>query len=201
MLVNMNSYDRNENLIRFIDSLDGKKHIGLIYDDPDFAKLLKFRFIKNGLQNGENCIYVTDEDSGKVVVDMITYGIPIRYFQTNKIIVYHQNGAGKTRQEIQENTDKNMEIVRSSLVPPFRIVGRLVPNIGNVDGITVQMDLEKKTHQHYHDFGGIVMCSYDMSKIEKTKRKKWIEELYRNHHHVIKISTKDGSEVVTASSL
>lgn len=193
----MKNIHKNEDVIRFIDTLDGKKHVVLIYDDPDYAKLLKFRFIKNGLQNGENCIYVTDGDSGKAVIDMITYGIPIKYFQTNRIIVYHQNDTGVTREEIEKYAKKNMETIRNSLVPPFRIVGRIVPNIGRIDGMNVQMDLEKKTHDHYHEFGGIVMCSYDVSKIEKTRRKKWIEELHHNHHHVINISAKDGNAVFT----
>ncbi len=185
--------------MQFIDTLDGKKHIGLIYDDADYAKLLKFRFIKNGLQNGENCVYVSDEDSGRIVIDMINYGIQIKYFQTNKIVVYHQNCDGSTREEIEKNANKNMEIVENSLVPPFRVVGRIVPNIGCINGMSVQLDLEKKTHERCHDFGGIVMCSYDLSKIEKTKRKKWIEELHQNHHHVINISKKDGNAVFTAA--
>lgn len=192
------NYNRNEDVIQFIDTLDGKKHIGLIYDDPDYAKLLKFRFIKNGLQNGDNCVYVSDEDSGKVIIDMLNYGIQTKYFQTNRILVYHQNDIGNTREEIESKANKNLDIVKRSLVPPFRIVGRIIPNIGCINGMSVQIDIEKKTHKHYHDLG-MVMCSYDISSIEKTKRKKWIEELYQNHHHIINISAKDGNAVFTAS--
>lgn len=198
-LIERSNYNRHDDVIQFIDALDGKKHIGLIYDDPDYAKLLKFRFIKNGLQNGENCVYVSDEDSGKVIIDMLNFGIQAKYFQTNKIIVYHQNDIGNTREEIENKANKNLDTVKRSLIPPFRIVGRMIPNIGSVNGMTVQLDLEKKTHKHYHDYGGIVMCSYDVSTIEKTKRKKWIEELYQNHHHVISISVKDGNAVFTAA--
>ena len=197
-MVNAKYSNRNNDVIQFVDSIDGKKHIGLIYDDPDFAKLLKFRFIKNGLQNGENCIYITDEDSGKIVIDMINYGIPVKYFQSSKIIVYHQHDTGTTKEEIEKNAKNHLETIRKSLVPPFRIVGRLVPNIKNVDGILVQMDFEKKTHGRFHDFGGIVMCSYDLSKVEKSKRKKWLTEINEHHHHVINIS-KNGNTVFTPS--
>src|SRR5574338_1433628 len=151
-LVGENS-NKHTDVIQFIDTLDGKKHIGLIYDDPDYAKLLKFRFIKNGLQNGENCVYVSDEDSGKVIIDMLNFGIQAKYFQTNKITVYHQNDIGNTREEIENKANKNLDTVKHSLTTPFRIVGRIVPNIGSVNGMTVQMDLEKKTHKHYHDYG------------------------------------------------
>lgn len=193
------SLRRNEDVIQFIDKLDGKKHIGLIYDDSDFAKLLKFRFIKNGLQNGENCVYLTDEDSGKIIIEMINYGIPVKNFQTNKIVVYHQHDEGDTREEIENNAKKSLESIKKLLVPPFRIVGRIVPNVGNIDGASVQMGVEKKTHENFHEYGGIVMCAYDLFKIEKSKRKKWIAELCANHHYIVNISKKEGNTVVTTA--
>jgi hypothetical protein len=45
--------------IEFIDSLDEKKHIMLYYDDSECARLVEFRFLKNGLARGESCIYAT----------------------------------------------------------------------------------------------------------------------------------------------
>lgn len=196
----MEYVSETSDVVQFIDRLDGKKHIVIIYDDPDFAKLLKFRFIKNGLQNGENCAYVTDEDSGKTVIDMLNYGIPLKFFQTNKIVIYSHHENGKTREEIEKNARKNIEIIKKSLVPPFRIVGRIIPNVMSVEGISVQMDIEKKTHKDYDNFGGIVLCSYDLSKIEKTRRKKWITDLHNSHHHVINILGKEGNVVLTPNN-
>ena len=42
--------------LRFIDSLKSKKHIVLYYENKEFGKKIQYRFIRNGLLKGENCI-------------------------------------------------------------------------------------------------------------------------------------------------
>ncbi|HXX05213.1 MAG TPA: MEDS domain-containing protein [Candidatus Bathyarchaeia archaeon] len=73
--------------IQFVDHMESSKHILLLYDDPEAAKLVMFRFIKNGLVNGEDCLYLTEEDSGSIVIKMMTHGIPLRYFQNKQLQV------------------------------------------------------------------------------------------------------------------
>jgi hypothetical protein len=72
---------------RYIDSLEDKQHIALFYDDPEYARLIEFRFIKNGLLKGEQCVYATEEDSGSIVLKFLNYGIPLSYFLSRKLRV------------------------------------------------------------------------------------------------------------------
>jgi hypothetical protein len=170
---------------RYIDTIEKKQHIALLYDDPEYARLIEFRFIKNGLAIGEQCVYATEEDSGSIVLKFLNYGIPLQYFITRKLRVIQIQETCGDRDEILKKSKKDLENILYGLIPPFRIVSRIVPNVGTLDGISVEIELEKSTHSHFDDFCGSLICPYDISKIEPTKRRQWLEELRVSHHVTI----------------
>ncbi len=191
----MSMYEALSVPFMYVDSIEHKQHILLLYEDPAYARLIEFRFIKNGLVGGETCVYVTREDSGSIVLKLLNYGIPLQYLQSGKLRVIQVHEACGTGDAILEKSKKDLEEILNGLIPPYRLVGRIVPNISTIDGISVQLDLEKKTHSCFEDFRGSVMCIYDISTIEKTRRKRWIENLRQTHHTVI-LATKSGQGVV-----
>jgi hypothetical protein len=170
---------------RYVDSLEKKQHILLLYEDSAYARLIEFRFIKNGLADGETCIYVTHEDSGAVVLKFLNYGIPLHCFQNGKLRVIQMHEICKNGEDILKKSKKEIESILESMIPPYRIVGRIIPNVSTVDGIAVQMELEKQTHRCFEDLRGSIMCTYEVSKIEKTRKKAWLEQLRQTHHAVI----------------
>lgn len=171
---------------RYIDSIEEQKqHIALFYEDAGYARLIEFRFIKNGLLSGQQCVYATDEDSGSIVLKFLSYGIPLSYFLSKQLRVFQIPETLGDHDEIYKKCKKELERIFEGLLPPFRIVSRIVSNVNTLDGISVEMELEKSTHQHFDDFCGSLICPYDVSKIEPTKKKKWIEELRENHHVLI----------------
>ncbi|TLX94180.1 MAG: hypothetical protein E6K91_07200 [Thaumarchaeota archaeon] len=174
--------------ISFVDSLDSKKHLLLLYEDPEFAKLIEFRFIKNGLKNDENCIYASSEDSGLIVIKMLSYGIPLKYFQSNQLRVLQIKNREGSKEAILQSCRNDTKRIMSDLKPPYRIVTRIVPNVDTKEGICVELELERNLHKTFEEFGGSILCPYDISKIEETKREKWIEELRQNHHAEIRVS-------------
>lgn len=180
----MSIYETSPVPFRYVDSIEQKQHILLLYEDIAYAQMIEFRFIKNGLASGENCIYVTHEDSGSIVLKLLNYGISLQCFQNNrlKVIQMHRTCENEI---ISDRCKKDIESILVGLIPPYRIVGRIVSNVSTMDGMTVQIDLESKTHSCFDDSGGSIMCTYDMSTIEKTKRKSWMEELRKTHHAVI----------------
>ena len=185
IILTMSIYETSSIPFRYVDLLEQKQHILLLYEDIEYAKMIEFRFIKNGLANGENCIYVTSEDSGSIVLKFLNYGIPIQYFQNGKLKVIQMHENCGNVQQMLDQSRKDIERVFANLIPPYRVVGRIVPNISTVDGMTAQLDLENKTHSCFDDFRGSIMCTYDMSKIERTKRKTWMDELRQTHHAII----------------
>lgn len=178
--------------IEFVDSIRSNRHILLLYEDPEYAKIVIFRFIKNGLANGEQCIYITDEDSGSIVIKMLTYGISLHHLQSNMVRVLQIGNRYGNRQEIISSCEKDIVVATMNLRKPFRVVSRIVPNVNTEVGISVEMEFEKHAHKEFNEFGGSIMCPYDISKIERSKKKQWLEELYENHHAVIYVP-REGS--------
>lgn len=76
-------------------------------------------------------------------------------------------------------------MILDDLQSPFRIVSRIVSDVSTLTGMSVELEFERKTHSSFDDFGGSVMCPYDLSKIETSRRKEWLTELRENHHEVI----------------
>ncbi len=182
----MNSVDQINPLpIKYVDSLDARKHIALFYDESEYARFIEFRFLKNGLANGEQCVYATEEDSGSIVLKMLRYGIPLEYFERKKLRVYQiHNGCGN-HDEIMRSCKKDIGMILSDLQPPFRIVSRIVADVSTITGMSVELELERETHNLFDNLGGSVMCPYDLSKIEASRHNEWLAELRENHHEVI----------------
>jgi hypothetical protein len=64
--------------------------------------------------------------------------------------------------EIEEST-KGMK-------PPYRLVGRTIMDIETIDGMKFGILLEKTGHQHFDEFNCSLICYYDISKIEPTRK-------------------------------
>ena len=171
--------------LRFIDSLKERQHIALFYEDPEYARLIEFRFLKNGLDSGEKCVYATEEDSCSIVLKMLTYGIPMKYFQDGRLKVYQVQRACGGPNEIIESCKKDIAVILSNLTPPFRIVSRIVHDVSTRNGMSVELELERATHNSFESFGGSLICPYDLSKMESGRKNQWMEELRENHHAVI----------------
>ena len=171
--------------IEFIDSLDEKKHIMLYYDDPEYARLVEFRFLKNGLARGESCIYATDEDSGQIVLSLLRYGIPLESFLSKKIQVFYIPPISGTTEAILSHCKKQANRILSDVKKPFRIVSRIVSDISTEQGMSAELEMEKCIRGCFEDFGGMLTCPYHISSIEKKNRLEWIQSLYAQHHAVI----------------
>jgi DcmR-like sensory protein len=170
---------------KFVDSVDTRKHIALFYQESEYARLIEFRFLKNGLMRGEQCVYATGEDSGAIVLKMLSYGIPFEYLESKKLRVLQLHDGFTSREQILENSKKNMQSVFAGLKSPFRIVSRIISDVNTLVGMSIELELEKKVHQCIGDLGGSVMCPYDLSKIESSRRKEWLKEIRENHHETI----------------
>ena len=178
-------YDLTPVPFKYVDSLESKQHIALFYEESEYARLIEFRFIKHGLENGEHCVYATEEDSGSIVLKMLNYGIPLRYFQSRRLRVYQIHRTCGGRGEIMKKCKIDLDMILSGLISPFRIVSRIVQDVSTTDGMSVELELECVTHNKFEDFGGSLICPYDISGMEPSKRKQWMEELRASHHAVI----------------
>ena len=70
--------------LQFVSSLDAKKHILLLRNDPVFGKIIEFRFLENGLIKGESGLYLTHDEPQQVIDEMIKLDIDMRMYLKNK---------------------------------------------------------------------------------------------------------------------
>jgi hypothetical protein len=189
----MNSEGASYRPIKFLDKMEGNNHIVLLYDNEKYADLVIARYLLNGLQKGESCIFFTSDEPERIEERLFAEGIDVdSYKRTNSLRVFYiersdtnnKLDALRTLKSIREEATKGMK-------PPYRFVGRTITDTGTIDGMNLGMVVEKTGHEHFEEFNNSQLCYYDISGIEQSKRDNWIRGLLKNHHYVIYASEPD----------
>jgi len=188
----MSAEKANYRPIKFLDRMERNNHIVLLYDNEEYADLVISRYLLNGLQKGESCIFFTADKPEIIEERLSAEGIDVdSYKQTNSLRIFRieRSDADKfdalgTLKHIREEATKGMK-------PPYRFVGRTIMDTGTKEGMKLGLVVEKTGHEHFEDFDNSQLCYYNISGIEQSKRNEWISELLKNHHHVIYASEPD----------
>jgi hypothetical protein len=188
----MSAEKANYRPIKFLDRMERNNHIVLLYDNEEYADLVISRYLLNGLQKGESCIFFTADKPEIIEERLSAEGIDVdSYKQTNSLRIFRieRSDADKfdalgTLKHIREEATKGMK-------PPYRFVGRTIMDTGTKEGMKLGLVVEKTGHEHFEEFDNSQLCYYNISGIEQSKRNEWISELLKNHHHVIYASEPD----------
>jgi hypothetical protein len=188
----MSAEKANYRPIKFLDRMERNNHIVLLYDNEEYADLVISRYLLNGLQKGESCIFFTADKPEIIEERLSAEGIDVdSYKQTNSLRIFRieRSDADKfdalgTLKYIREEATKGMK-------PPYRFVGRTIMDTGSKEGMKLGLVVEKTGHEHFEEFDNSQLCYYNISGIEQSKRNEWISELLKNHHHVIYASEPD----------
>lgn len=188
----MSAEKANYRPIKFLDRMERNNHIVLLYDNEEYADLVISRYLLNGLQKGESCIFFTADKPESIEERLSAEGIDVdSYKQTNSLRIFRieRSDADKfdalgTLKHIREEATKGMK-------PPYRFVGRTIMDTGSKEGMKLGLVVEKTGHEHFEEFDNSQLCYYNISGIEQSKRNEWISELLKNHHHVIYASEPD----------
>lgn len=188
----MSAEKANYRPIKFLDRMERNNHIVLLYDNEEYADLVISRYLLNGLQKGESCIFFTADKPEIIEERLSAEGIDVdSYKQTNSLRIFRieRSDADKfdalgTLKHIREEATKGMK-------PPYRFVGRTIMDTGSKEGMKLGLVVEKTGHEHFEEFDNSQLCYYNISGIEQSRRNEWISELLKNHHHVIYASEPD----------
>jgi hypothetical protein len=188
----MNTEKANYRPIKFLDRMEGNNHIVLLYDNQKYADLIIARYLLNGLQKGESCIFFTADKPEAIEERLSAEGIDVdSYKRTNSLRIFHieRYDANKldalgTLKHIREEATRDMK-------PPYRFVGRTIIDTRTIEGMNLGLVVEKTGHEHFKEFDNSQLCYYDISGIEQSRRDEWIRGLLKNHHHVIYASEPD----------
>ena len=188
-----NNYEHIYNYpLTFIDNLESRKHIVLYYENQEFSKEIQFRFIRNGLIKGENCIYVTNNDNTKLIEnDMRNHGINVDKFNKKGLLHIYKipEYLLKYPKDVIEKANEFLDAMLSNITQPFRIVGRLIDEITTEEQIQANMALEQIFHSKFEQLNGIVLCHYDINKNIFDTNGKWMETILENHHQPFLLPT------------
>ena len=171
----------------FIDELNHDRHLVLFYEDVKEGQKMQFRFIRNGLLKGENCIYTTHADNITLIEnEMRIYGIDVNgYYNKGLLHIRKIPNLFSHHKGVLEAAHEFIKKISCGLRPPFRVVGRLVDIVATKEQVKASLTLEKVFHSKFDHFNGIVMCHYNVTKIPSNTQGKWIENILKNHHSAI----------------
>jgi hypothetical protein len=188
----MNTERANYRPIKFLDRMEGNNHIVLLYDNEKYADLVIARYLLNGLQKGESCIFFTSDKPETVEERLSAEGIDVdSYKQTNSFRIFRIERSNANKLDALGTLKRIREEATRGMKPPYRFVGRTIRDTGTIEGMNLGLVVEKTGHEHFEEFDNSQLCYYDISGIEQSKRDEWIKGLLKNHHHVIYASEPD----------
>jgi MEDS: MEthanogen/methylotroph, DcmR Sensory domain len=173
--------------LKFIDKMEGNKHIVLLYYKEKYADLVIARYLLNGLQRGESCVFFTSDKPETIEERLFAKGIDVdSYKRTNSLRVFCiESSDTNNKLDALETLKSISEEATQGMKPPYRFVCRTITDTGTIAGMNLELVVEKTAHEHFGEFNNSQLCYYDISGIEQSKRDKWIRELLKNHHYVI----------------
>jgi hypothetical protein len=180
---------KNYRPMKFVDQMERNKHILLLYDDQKYAYWIIGRYLHNGLAKGESCIFKTADRPEIIEKQLSADGIDVHSFKKKNLLrIYQVERSDDNKHDILHAFKQRVHEIEEStkgMKPPYRFVGKTVSNIETKDGMKFGILLEKTGHQHFDELNCSLLCYYDISKMEPTRKHEWISSLLRNHHYVI----------------
>ena len=173
--------------------MEGKNHIVLLYyNEKKYADLVIARYLLNGLQKGESCIFFTSDKPETIEERLFAKGIDVdSYKGTNSLRIFCIERSGANRLDVLDTLKSIREEATRDMKPPYRFVGRTIRDTGTIEGMNLGLVVEKTGHDHFEEFDNSQLCYYDISEIEQSKRDEWISGLLKTHHYVIYASEPD----------
>lgn len=172
--------------IKFLDRMEANKHTVLLYDDQKYADQIIARYLSNGLEKGESCIFFTADSRQEIEKMLSVQGIDIELYKRKNLLHIYMIKRSDERKRDTLATLRNLrKDAAKGMKPPFRFVGRTITDTETIEGMELGMVVEKVGHEHFVEFDNSQLCYYDVSRIEQSRRDEWISRLLKNHHYVI----------------
>ena len=172
--------------LKDIDNLKEKNHSMVLYDNDEYGKLVKCRYIENGLKKGEHTICITHDDVDKTVDELASSGIDVDYYNRKNLLhVYQIENIMERPDGIIAGYNDLLKKLTADSKPPYRFVGRTIPNVCTTEGIKAEIEIEKLFHSNFEKYDCSFLCPYAVNDIEGSRRPFWLKELMANHHNLI----------------
>ena len=170
----------------FVDTIDIGKHVVCFYEKLEYALMIQFQFIKNGLLRGHHCIYAMQGDT-KFIEDQMAYsGIHVEEFKTKDLLHFYQiPNVMEDPEGALKGANKIMNKMFANSKPPFRIISLFVSEINSDAQMSAALDIEHIFHSSFSNLQCSWLCPYDLRNIEDGRKEVFMDKVMRNHHAVI----------------
>jgi hypothetical protein len=173
----------SEQNLDFIDNLRKNQHIALFSDDEEKSFILQTRFLKNGLEKGEICAYLSYRDPDEIIRILTDNGLKTdHYIKNQKLTILHIKPP--TKEESEEFFEKKIQSLFSDSFKPTTIIGEPLSDLDKEENMKIKIMLEKKLHE-FVDNQFSILCPYNNCEIESGNKTKWLSHLFQNHDGAI----------------
>lgn len=161
----------------------------MLYDNENLADSIIAQYFTDGFKLGGSCIFFTDVDRDRIRWRLIAQGMNVRkYEKENRLRIFKIPSSNESNGSALEALKVMTAETTRGMKPPFRFVGRTITDTESVEGMLQGMKLEKIGNDHFGEFDISLLCYYDIRKLERSMRDKWIIGLLENHNSVIYVS-------------
>ena len=182
-------FDSNYPPIRHIDDLESKvNHSIVLYDKEEYGRLVKIRFIENGLKKGENSVYLTHGDVKVIENHLEEYGIDVDLYKRKKLLhIIQIENIMESKEGIEQSFTKLLKEITTDLKPPYRFTAEepTIPDVSTKEGMEAELIVENTFHSNFDKYQCSFLCAYQINAIELANRPKWINHLMEYHHNLI----------------
>lgn len=195
-------------VIDFIDNLNtgDMKHIVLFYEEPEYARLVQIRFLNNGLERGEMCVFSASdsEDLQLTRMEMQEYGIDVAKYSEKGLLQFHTRSPKisdtesykAAREEYQQSIETTFLTAPNhdnSMPDRMRGVGSINPLVFlNKNTASRQSAASSQLLVEHHfqsevrkSYPGIWMCKYQMDDIIDSMSEDFMKQLLDSHDAVL----------------
>jgi hypothetical protein len=169
---------------KFIDSLENDVHLLLLYEDLRKAENIQIDFLKQGLLNGECCIFAMPYKTN-IEEKMMKKGIDVLKYKKNNLLHIFPIVPKSNISDSVNDFKKFSEKIQSITKDKVRICAMLNIDVSTKEGMEAFILAETISHDNFKSFYGSWLCSYNISEIDKEEKISWIKKLIKCHDSVI----------------
>jgi KaiC/GvpD/RAD55 family RecA-like ATPase len=156
-----------EQPLSFVRNPGHDKHIVLFHEEPEYARMILFEYLKAGLKKGEHCSYFTEEEDMEFLLrEMRDSGINVdKYAERKHLLNIHY--IPNLIEDSKRQTQKITEIMSTEL--PNRAVFKCIYKVNTPNSIASNIKWEHK--YRFNEFRNLIcslVCTYPVYDITTT---------------------------------
>jgi hypothetical protein len=159
--------------LSFVKKVRHGKHIVLFYEEPEYARIILFEFLKSGLDQKERCIYISEEEPESVKREMSDAGINIEQSMKNELLFLHQvpnlSGNARIAPDALERLSQFALHPWTKYDHPDRVVLRCIFKVDSREQMLSNLEWERDYRvRDLKRLRGTMICTYPVNNIIPT---------------------------------